>query len=107
WEVHGRRGRQVDSPWRYRKLLTCAGNRLTVRQRARLQTILDADVELAVAWGIKEHVRQLMAARDTASFQRAWAALEKAVRATRLPDLTWPHLVTTRVERSKQLSCLR
>src|SRR5699024_3043668 len=76
WEVHGRRGRQVDSPWRYRKLLTCAGNRLTVRQRARLQTILDADVELAVAWGIKEHVRQLMAARDTASFQRAWAALD-------------------------------
>lgn len=86
WEVHGRRGRQVDTPWRYRKLLTCAGDRLTVRQRARLQTILDADVELAVAWGIKEHVRQLMAARDISSFQRAWAGLQKAVRATRLPE---------------------
>jgi transposase len=86
WEVHGRRGRQVDSPWRYRKLLTCAGDRLSVRQRERLGTILDADIELAVAWGIKEHVRQLMAARDTASFQRGWAALEKAVRATRLPE---------------------
>ncbi len=86
WEIHGRRGRQVDTPWRYRKLLTCAGDRLTVRQRARLQNILDTDVELAIAWGIKEHVRQLMAARDTSSFQRAWAALEKAVRATRLPE---------------------
>lgn len=27
-----------------------------------------------------------MAARDTATFQRAWAALDKAVKATRLPE---------------------
>ena len=44
------------------------------------------DVELAVAWGIKEHVRQVLAALDTASFQRHWAHLERAVRATRLPE---------------------
>src|SRR5690625_6755811 len=37
WEVHGRRGRLIDPPWRYRKLLTCAGDRLTIRQRKRLQ----------------------------------------------------------------------
>ena len=86
WEVHGRRGRLIDPPWRYRKLLTCAGDRLSVRQRERLHQILEADIELAVAWGIKEHVRQLMATRDTAAFQRAWAELEKAVRATRLPE---------------------
>lgn len=86
WELHARRGRNVDVPYRYRQLLVCAGDRLSVRQRDRLQQILDEDIELAVAWGIKEHVRQLLAARDTASFQREWAALSKAVKATRLPE---------------------
>jgi transposase len=57
-----------------------------VRQRARLTQILEQDIELAVAWGIKEHVRQLLAARDTSTFQREWAALTRAVRATRLPE---------------------
>jgi transposase len=86
WELHERRGRATDTPWKYRKLLTCAGDKLSVRQRAKLQQILAEDVELAVAWGIKEHVRQLLAARDTATFQRAWARLESAVRATRLAE---------------------
>ena len=86
WELHERRGRATDTPWRYRKLLTCAGDRLTVRQRTKLQEILAEDVELAVAWGIKEHVRQVLTARDTSSFQRHWARLESAVRATRLPE---------------------
>jgi len=86
WELHQRRGRNVDTPWRYRKLLTCAGDRLSVRQRARLTEILEQDIELAVAWGIKEHVRQLLAARDTPTFQREWARLERAVKATRLPE---------------------
>ena len=39
-----------------------------------------------MAWGIKEHVRQVLTARDTSSFQRHWAHLERAVRATRLPE---------------------
>jgi transposase len=86
WELHARRGRNVDVPYKYRQLLVCAGDRLSVKQRTRLQQILDQDIELAVAWGIKEHVRQLLAARDTASFQREWAALSKAVKATRLPE---------------------
>ena len=86
WELHQRRGRIIDTPWKYRKLLTCAGDRLSVRQRARLTEILEQDIELAVAWGIKEHVRQLLAARDTPTFQREWAGLEKAVKATRLPE---------------------
>lgn len=57
-----------------------------MRQRTKLQEILAEDVELAVAWGIKEHVRQVLAARDTPSFQRHWAHLESAVRATRLAE---------------------
>jgi transposase len=86
WELHARRGRNIDTPYQYRKLLTCAADRLSVRQRARLTQILEQDIELAVAWGIKEHVRQLLAARDTSTFQREWAALTRAVRATRLPE---------------------
>lgn len=86
WELHERRGRAGDTPWKYRKLLTCAGDRLTVRQRAKLGEILAQDLELAVAWGIKEHVRQLLAARDTPTFQREWARLEHAVKATRLTE---------------------
>lgn len=77
WELHERRGRATDTPWKYRKLLTCAGDRLTVRQRTKLQQILAEDVELAVAWGIKEHVRQVLTATDTPSFQRHWARLER------------------------------
>lgn len=86
WETTGRRGRKIDKPWRYRQLLIAAGDRLTTRQRTKLAEILDADVELAVAWGIKEHVRQLLTARDVDAFHRHWAALTKAVRATRLPE---------------------
>ncbi|SOC57765.1 Transposase [Ornithinimicrobium cerasi] len=86
WELHERRGRATDTPWKHRKLLTCAGDKLSVRQRTKLQEILAEDIELAVAWGIKEHVRQLLAARDTPSFQRAWAKLERAVKATRLAE---------------------
>ena len=86
WEAWGRRGRATDKPWRYRLLLLAAGDRLTTRQRERLREVLDADVELAVAWGIKEHVRQLLTATDIDSFHRHWAALTKAVRATRLPE---------------------
>src|SRR5690625_1848584 len=51
WEVHGRRGRMIDPPWRYRKLLTCAGDRLTARQRKRLHQILEADIELGRGLG--------------------------------------------------------
>jgi transposase len=31
WETEQRRGRKVDTAWTYRKLLTCAHDRLTVR----------------------------------------------------------------------------
>ncbi len=103
WELHQRRGRIIDTPWKYRKLLTCAGDRLSVRQRARLTEILEQDIELAVAWGIKEHVRQLLAARDTPSFQREWARARarrqghppaRAGRAVQDPHRVAPELLT-------------
>lgn len=86
WEATGHRGRRSDKPWRYRQLLLAAGDQLSVRQRERLREVLDADIELAVAWGIKEHVRQLLAARTLEVFHREWAALTRAVKATKLEE---------------------
>ncbi|EFQ84173.1 transposase [Aeromicrobium marinum DSM 15272] len=86
WETEQRRGRKVDAAWRYRKLLLASSHRLSTRQRDRLAQVLDADHQLALAWGIKEHVRQLLATRHIDDFHREWAALEKAVRASKLPE---------------------
>lgn len=86
WETHGRRGRKVDPAWRYRKLLLASSHRLSTRQRARLTQVLDSDQQLALAWGIKEHVRQLLATRHIDDFHREWSYLERAVRASKLPE---------------------
>lgn len=86
WDTLGRRGRASDVPWRYRRLLTCNLDRLSLAQRARLEQILAADTELAVVWGIKEHVRQLLATRTTAAFQSAWDKLANAVKATKMAE---------------------
>ncbi|WP_422388962.1 transposase [Janibacter alittae] len=45
WELHQRRGRNIDTAYRYRKLLTCAADRLSVRQRTRLNQLLQEDIE--------------------------------------------------------------
>lgn len=84
--LHGRRGRNSDPAYRYRKLLTCNQENLSVAARGRLAEIIDTDLELGVVWGIKEHVRQLLRTTDTSGFQRAWAELEHAVKATRMPE---------------------
>lgn len=86
WEATGHRGRKADAPWRYRQLLLATGDQLSIRQRARLKEVLDADPELAVAWGIKEHLRQFLAARTLDAFHREWAALTRAVKATKLEE---------------------
>lgn len=36
--------------------------------------------------GVKEHLRQLLATRHVDAFHREWAALEKAVPASKLPE---------------------
>ena len=65
WDLHARRGRIVDPAWRYRTLLTCKEANLSVAQRARLDQILAADIELAVVWAAKEIVIQLLATRSS------------------------------------------
>jgi transposase len=85
-DLHGRRGRASDPAWKYRKLLTCNQERMSLAQRGRLKEIIAADIELGVVWGIKEHVRQLLRTRNINDFQRAWAALEHAVKATKMRE---------------------
>lgn len=86
WETQGRRGRKSDAAWRYRKLLLASSHRLSTRQRKRLTEVLDSDRQLALAWGVKEQVRQLLATRHVDAFHREWAYLERAVKASKLPE---------------------
>ena len=84
WDLHARRGRIVDPAWKYRTLLTCRQDNLSVAQRSRLDQILAADVELAVVWAIKEITVQLLATRTSTDSAAEWQQLETAVRATDL-----------------------
>jgi transposase len=64
-EQYGRRGRKADPAWAHRRLLLSAGDRLSRRGLARLTHVLavdDPSNEIGAAWGIKELLRQLLAA---------------------------------------------
>ncbi|WPR64415.1 ISL3 family transposase [Glutamicibacter protophormiae] len=85
-EVHERRGRAADPAYKYRKLLTCNLENLSITQVERLKLILESDPELGVIYGIKEHVLQLLKTRDIHDFQSRWAMLEKSVKATKMVE---------------------
>ncbi|MBP1232507.1 transposase [Arthrobacter sp. PvP102] len=85
-DLHGRRGRATDPAWMYRKLLTCTQENMSGAQRGRTQEIIASDIEPGVVWGIKEHVRQLLKTDHIDAFQRAWAEVEHAVKATRIRE---------------------
>ena len=85
-EVFDRRGRVSDPAYKYRKLLTCNLENLSVKQVERLKLILESDPELGVIYGIKEHVRQLLNATDVHEFQARWAVVEKSVKATKMVE---------------------
>jgi transposase len=86
WQLSGHRGRNTDPAWRYRSLLSRAGERLTARQRERLTQVLALDRELAAAWAIKEAVRAVTAARSRRGFTRRWRALRELVNTAGLPE---------------------
>lgn len=86
WETAQRRGRKTDTAWRYRQLLLANSSRLSARQWTRLNEVLDSDLQLKLAWGVKEHVRQLLATRHLDDFHREWAHLGRAVKASKLPE---------------------
>ena len=64
-EQYGRRGRRTDPAWAHRRLLLAGGDRLSARGLARLRRVLAVDDptnEIGAAWGVKELLRQLLAA---------------------------------------------
>ncbi len=104
-EQLGRRGRKADPAWAHRTLLLRAGDRLTARGRARLVAVLRADDptnEIGAAWGVKELLRQLLAAREPHVIRRRLHAFYQAVITADMPETTrlantidrwWPEIL--------------
>jgi transposase len=104
-EQLGRRGQAVDPAWAHRRLLLTAGDRLSRRQLDRLTRVLAVDDptnEIGAAWGCKELLRQLLAARDPAEIrERLWRFYDACATAD-MPETTrlastieawWPHIL--------------
>ena len=76
----------MDPAWKYRRLLTCKQDNLSIAQRTRLDQVLAADPELDTAWAVKEIVVQLLATTDADAFDAEWARLAAAVSLSALPE---------------------
>jgi transposase len=82
-EQQGRRGMKVDPAWAHRRLLLRAGNELGPRALSRLNTVFETDDptgEISAAWGVKELLRQMLAAHGPNGYSRH----ETSTRRTRL-----------------------
>jgi transposase len=81
-EQQGRRGMKIDPAWAHRRLLLRAGNDLGPKALARLRTVFDTDDptnEISAAWGVKELLRQMLAAHGPNGYSRQ----ETSTRRTR------------------------
>jgi transposase len=70
-EREQRRGRLIDPAWANRRLLLRGYDTLSVRARARLESVFATDDptdELSAAWGVKEQLRRLL---KTATVEQA------------------------------------
>ncbi len=105
-EQLGRRGRKADPAWAKRRLLLRAGNRLSGRALDRLMATFDRRSdptgELGAAWGVKERLRMLLAARDRHTIAHRLhrfhetvlsADLPEATRLARTVDAWWPEIL--------------
>jgi transposase len=71
--IHGHRGRKDDPLYGIRNVLRCAEERLTDRQRARLDAAIAADdrhLEVGVAWQCAQQLRQVYHQPDPATGHR-------------------------------------
>lgn len=114
-EVLGRRGRKQDAVWAHRMLLLRAGDRLTEAGLHRLEQVLDDEdfEQVAAAWAVKEHLRQILNAESIAAGQSARIDFELAVAAAGLPEAEtlsgtvarwWPEIkvfISTRVTNAR------
>lgn len=90
-EQLGHRGRKNDPAWAHRLLLLRAGDRLSEQALTRLFGVFahdDPTDELGAAWGVKEHLRMLLATTDLDAADTARGLLGVAVVAADM-DETW------------------
>jgi transposase len=90
-ERYGRRGRKADPAWAHRRLLLAAGDRLSARGLARLRHVLAVDDptnEIGAAWGVKELLRQLLAAPTPHDARHRLFRFYDAVLAADMPETT-------------------
>jgi transposase len=90
-EQLGRRGRKADPAWAHRRLLLAAGDRLGQHGLARLRNVLavdDPSNEIGAAWGIKELLRQLLAAPTPHDARHRLFRFYDAVLAADMPETT-------------------
>jgi transposase len=90
-EQLGRRGRKADPAWAHRRLLLAAGDRLSQRGLARLRHLLavdDPSNEIGAAWGVKELLRQLLAASTPHDARHRLFRFYQAVLAADMPETT-------------------
>ncbi len=90
-EQYGRRGRKADPAWAHRRLLLAAGDRLGQHGLARLRHVLAVDDptnEIGAAWGIKELLRQLLAAPTAHDTRHRLFRFYDAVLAADIPETT-------------------
>jgi transposase len=90
-EQYGRRGRKADPAWAHRRLLLAADDRLSRRGLARLRRVLAVDDptnEIGAAWGVKELLRQLLAAPTSHDARHRLFRFYDAVLAADMPETT-------------------
>jgi transposase len=90
-EQLGHRGRKADPAWAHRRLLLRAGNTLSPRGLARLKQVLaddDPTNEIGAAWGVKERLRQLLAAPTPHDARRRLARFYHDVLIADMPETT-------------------
>ncbi|HLZ36715.1 MAG TPA: ISL3 family transposase [Mycobacteriales bacterium] len=104
-ETHRRRGRRADPAWAHRRLLLRAGEQLRPGALRRLAGVFeraDPTNEIGAAWGVKERLRQLLAARDRHTighrlhrFHEAvvLADLAETTRLAETVDAWWPEIL--------------
>jgi transposase len=90
-EQLGHRGRKTNPAWAHRRLLLAAGNRLSKRGLARLKHVLTVDDptdEIGAAWGVKELLRQLLAAPTAHDARQRLSRFYEAVLVADMPETT-------------------
>jgi transposase len=103
-QQNGHRGRGTDPAWAHRRLLLRAGNTLSTAGLARLVDIFrdhDPTGEIGAAWGVKELLRQLLAAHGPTRYSRAETShrLTRFLTACAAADMPETTRLATTVER--------